>query len=421
MSSQSLSVTNGNKGETVKVKKKKTLTLPAKESRELVADVLKTSKEMPRLNAKKTKRKGQYSTGDLSYRLRYTSAGKYVVARLLLDTHEILQVFYNPQGFVVTVKLPNAKLKSMGLDVPEERTATKPGRKLPQIISLINFREGEITIKEDQTLSARGIRKDLEKLYRPYLFIHKLFNDNKFETLRKVGMPIKDMQGWYYDTVVKEWYRQAVKMYAAGKRYDIWTWIDCMRLLKAAGRDINNPSVYLPDDIDAFHNQLVKKQEKTMELQRRRERIEADKAYLASISKEDLEAYKDRMARFAAISLGDGQWRITTLTDIADHFQDAQSLQHCLFHSRYFEKNGTLVVRVCKESQPQKTYANAEIDFHTGEIYQLYGKLNGLLPPAEDKAIKDLIRHNIKKYLNAGKKTASRPKLAVETFTPAFN
>lgn len=422
MSSRSLAVTGtpGN-GITEKKTRKKTPALGASARRELLADVLRLSATLPRLRPGRRTGRGQFLEGKLAYRLFYTSAEKYVVGRLLLGAEEILQVFYNPQGYNVTVTLPNRKLTAMGLSLPEERTASKPARMLPRILELIHFMHGDISILEDETLRARGIRKDLEKLDHPEAFVQRLFNDNRFETLRKVGLPTDELLGWYYKELSTTWYRQTLKMAAAGKNYDIGTWIDCLKMLQAEGRDINNPAVYLPDNLDALHARLVKRREKAAEKARRRARLEEDKAYLASITREDLEAYKNRMARFAAITLGDGTWRITTLADIEDHFKDTVALQHCLFHSRYFEKTGTLVVRVSKESNPDKTYANAEIDFHSGEIRQLYGKLNTLLPKAEDKAIKDLIRHNINKYIAAGKKTASRPKLAVETFTPAFN
>ena len=421
MSLYSMSTRRTKKDGKEPVPAKRTPSLGAKAQRELRADVLAASASLPPLRTGRRRGGAQYAEGRLAYRLFYTSAGKYIVARLLLGAEEILQLFYNPQGFAVTVTLPNRKLSAMGLDLPAEPTASKPCRKLPRIIELIHFMKGDVTVLEDSTLAARGIRKDLETLDRPAAFIHRLFGDNKFETLRKVGMPLRDMTGWNYDTIAGDWYRQALKMYAAGKNYDTNTWIDCMRMLKAAGKDINNPTVYLPDDLQALHARLIKQRDRAIERKRRLQRLEEDKAYLASISKDDLEAYKNRMARFAAITLGDGQWRITTLTDIEDHFRDAVTLNHCLFHSRYFEKTGTLVVRIAREAAPERAYANAEIDFKSGEIRQLYGKLNGLLPPAEDKAIKDLIRHNIKKYIAAGKKTASRPKLAVETFTPAFS
>jgi hypothetical protein len=404
MSSLSLAVTGTpDDGTTEKKTRKRTPALGASARRELCADVLRLSATLPRLRPGRRSGRGQFLEGRLAYRLYYTSAEKYVVGRLLLGAEEILQLFYNPQGYNVTITLPNKKLAARGLSLPEERTASKPARGLPRIIELIHFMHGDITILEDETLRARGIRKDLEKLDHPEAFIQRLFTDNRFETLRKVGLPIDDLLGWHYKDLSTTWYRQTLKMAAAGKKYNIGTWLDCLSMLQAEGRDINNPKVYLPDNLKALHAQLVKRREKTAEKQRRQARLEADKAYLASITREDLEAYKNRMARFAAITIGDGTWRITTLADIEDHFKD------------------TVAVRVSKESNPERAYANAEIDFHSGEIRQLYGKLNTLLPKAEDQAIKDLIRHNINKYIAAGKKTASRPKLAVETFTPAFN
>jgi len=400
--------------------------------KEQVLALLPTLAPLPAGLFRKGTRK-QFQQGSMRYRLVYTSAGRFVVARLLLNGRDITQYWYSTQGYVLTVTLPGKSLSAKGARLPEQPTVSEPYRTLPSILTHIPFRNGDIRILDDETLAARGIRSDLEILTKPNLdfncwrtnsaqkFVHRLFNDNKFETLRKVGAPIKDLCGYNLDTVIENWYRQAVMMYNHGKHYDLYTWLDFMRMLSDAGKDTNNPSVYLPDNLDYAHQKMVNTRQRQRDRLYRKQRLAADRQTFLDLPQEEKEQYARKIERFKKIILSDGIFRITTLATIDQHYEDAVTLHHCLFHNKYYEKDNTIVVRVTKENTPEKPYADAEIEFRKGEILQIYGNQNLLLPEKEHEAVKTLIKENIRRYINAGKRSPSvRPLLAVETFQPAF-
>lgn len=415
---------------------KKTTTTPkplrAADARALCAQVRSLLPNLPTLPAgtfPKTDRR-QFAQGELRYRLAYTSAGRFVVARLLLRGRDVQQYWYNPKGWVTTVAFPSAFFQKKGAKAPDEITVGSPKRALPSILTKIPFRKGDIRILDDDTLAARGIRSDLLTLdEHPWLggaavpkFIHRLFNDNRFETLRKVGAPVDVLVGWNFDKLAGEWYRQAITMFNHGKDYNIQTWLDYMKMLKSAGKDINNPTVYLPNNLDYAHQKIVNTMQRRRDKQYRKMRLAADRQAWLDLPQQEKDQYARKIERFNRIILSDGFFRITTLNSIDQHYEDATKLHHCLFHNKYYEKENTIVVRVAKETEPDKPYADAEIEFRKGEVLQIYGNQNLLLPEKEHEAVKALLKANIRRYINAGKRSPTvRPLLAVETFTPAFN
>lgn len=421
---------------TEKKPRKKTPSLRKAESLALLERVKAANDTLPpasspeyRLGRKKEE--SQFYKEGYHYRLYYTSADGFIVGRLMLRKetasiqNEVLRFFYDNRGFLTTVTLPCKAFNKEYLEMPSEPVFGTPRRALPLILSKIPFREGDIIILEDETLNKRGIRKDLERNWgyggNTTKIIHRLFNDQKFETLRKIGLPNKDLFGYYYDKLTNDWYRQTIQMLNAKKDYDIGTWIDYLQMLKRLKKDVNNPTVYLPDDLKRAHNKLVVKLNKDAARERRKQRLEDDKEEMKSIDEKEKAIFRQKMERFSKIQLENDSFRVTTLDEIDKHFEDSVLLEHCLFHNHYYEKNDTLVVRISRKETPNKPYADAEINFRTGEILQLYGKLNCLLPKEEDQAVKTLIRENINRYLSAGKKTAQRPLLNVESFNPVFN
>lgn len=417
--------------------RRKTPTLGKRQAAELCARVeaLSSTLPAPRGEDYEAPFQGTWDNYDgantLKYALVYTSAGGMTVGRLLLrskegrKTHEVLRYWYDIHGFIVTQLLPCGLLEKRG--VPHQDADIRTGRALPGILLKIPFRKGDVRIIMDDTLRARGISRDVQEHWYwksdPIRTIHRLYNDNIFETLVKLGLPLSQTDGYNYDRITKRWYRQTLRMLSSGRKYDQYdlnTWLDYMDMLSRAGRDTSNPSVYMPEDLNEAHARLVRHIQKKEAEARRRQRLANDKQEYQEVTEEDRAAFRRRMQRFSGIRLEDDTWSITTLDDISKHYEDSVRLQHCLFHNHYWEKNNSVVVGIRRKDRPDRPYADAEIDFRTGTILQLYGNLNCLLPEKEDKAIKTLIRDNMNRYVSAGKKTASRPPLNVELFQPAF-
>lgn len=414
--------------DTPKEAKKRTPTLCAADQRAVAAQVTALLGALPPIptGAFPRLRKSQFTQGTLRWRLAYSSAGRFVVARLLLGTREVTQYWYNPRGFIVTVHLPCPWLRNHGVERPDSPTVSRARRALPDTLTNIPFERGDIRILDDATLAARGIRSDItacEQLTGREIvtFIHCLFNDNKVETLRKVGMPLDVLTSWRLGSELDKWYRQAVTLYNHRKTYDFWTWCDYMRMLASLGKDTNNPTVYLPDNLEYAHLWVTNALERQRQKLIRKQKLAMDHEAFLGITQEQRDDYQRRISRFNKIVLSDGTFRVEPLRSIDEHYEDSVRLHHCLFHNKYYEKENSIVVRITKTSNPDKPYADAEIEYRKGEILQIYGNLNLLLPEKEHYAVKTLIQENIRRFINAGKRSAAaRPLLAVETFQPAF-
>lgn len=398
--------------------KKKTPKLGAADARALQAQVRSLLGTLPPARggryAVKAPKEPQFGEGKLFYKLYYTSCGGFVVARLLLVRDEVLQVWYDRRGFVTVVTLPNDML---GIT---ETSVSAPRRALPAIFGKLRlFAPGSIRILDDDTLAARGIRSDIEGRYEAHRFIHQLFNDNRMETLRKLGLPLQWIGGYHYDRLAGEYYRQTIAMLNARKDYEIITWIDTLDMLKRAGRDISNPKVYLPDDLKKAHDEINAYLQRREERRRRAQQLEDAKALLASLGPMDNSLYEDRVAPFKDLEIKDHRYTMRVLPTIRDHFEDGRRLNHCLFNNHYYEKTGTVILRICKTDLPDKPFADAEVEIRRGEILQVYANYNVPPPPDDDRAIRALLNTNMKRLTAAGRRMKTRPLLSVETFHPA--
>ena len=407
--------------------KKKSKQLSATEKRRFTEEVLSLIGELPPVTAEayRTARKDggpNYPGWNMSYSIIYTSCRDYIVARLLLDGEETFQAWYNRQGFLLPVQIPCRLLEEKGVPQPEGPKAGNIRRTLPTIMTLAGLNTQHVTILEDSVLRMRGITQDIENARNPVQFIQLLFTDNQFETLVKLGFP-KDKLFDYITAELREsWYRQTLNMLNAGKasEYDLTTWRDYLRLLKLCGKDYNNPRIYLPNDLQTAHEKMVILQQNRYEKELRKRREEDDRQDFLGLDQKKLRAFEQGMSRFSHITLTGRTFTVSTLSTIEDHYQDSVRLHHCLFHNKYYEKKDSVILRVVKNENPDRSYADAELNYRTGEILQLYGNLNRPLPAEEDAAVKALIRANLQKYLDAGKKTSKRALLAVEKFKPDF-
>ncbi len=404
---------------TKKKSAKKTLT--TKEKKAIQDEVLALARELPTIKLPKNKKgqttKSQFPNKDFNYTLLFGSIGSYVTARLLLNGSDLITTFINPKGFFSSVTHHCDFLDSFDIKQTEEPVVSNVTRSFPHILSKIPFSSKDIIIPpHDQMLQKRGIKQEISTYYAPLKTILRLFNDNQFETLYKIGLPLPFLN----DEEPFTYYRQTIKMLNSHLNYELRLWYDYLRMLKTLNKDINNPAIYLPKDLKKAHNQALDKINKAQKKEYQKKLLEQDLINLKNIEPEIKKNFNARMQPFHDLKISNKEWLISCLTTINDHFQDAHKLHHCLFHCRYFEKKDTVILRITHADSPQSTYANAEVNYKTGEIRQIYGKLNSLLPPNENGTIKSLIMDNMSKFVAAGKKHKQKINLLCEEFIPDF-
>lgn len=320
---------------------------------------------------------------------------------------EIAQVWYFRNGDFVTVMKPTTVSGFESTPDLYDFSAAKVGT-MNTYLKSIDISEWQVFGDESESFfTKRGLSADTHG-YSLFRLMHNLMTDNKFETLWKLGAySILDYDG--YKELTEKYWKQCIALAGSGKEYNIRTWHDFLKGLEQLGKDIHNKAVYLPDDLVAAENSV---NTKLTSMRRRARALEELERYL----KTDEPAFQKLKGKYFPIVLKDDTYTVSTLSSIQQYFDDADSLCHCVFHNHYWDKKDTLVLRVVRNSAPEKTYANVELSLTTGEVLQNYAACNEV--PEGDEQIRSLVTSNFKKYRNA-RKTAPAPEPAAPVFGTA--
>lgn len=158
-------------------------------------------------------------------------------------------------------------------------------------------------------------------------------------------------------------------------------WFDMIQSIIYCKKDWHNPVYIAPDDLMATHDQFTtmarRKYERDAEARRRRraevehqrevaelqERLERDKTAN--------EAYIKRRKRFYPMVLTDGLISCKVLPDVQAFMDEGNTMDHCVFRCRYYEKPYSLILSARIGDQRIETI---EVDLKSYTIKQCYGK-----------------------------------------------
>jgi len=121
---------------------------------------------------------------------------------------------------------------------------------------------------------------------------------------------------------------------------DVQKWFDYIKMLGTMGKDLNSPSLLMPNDLNAAHDLYVRKVNRKRDMERR----EADR--LKAI--EDQAKFMELKSRYFGLSMSDGEINPHTLDSIDEYYEVGNSQSICVGSAHYFNKPDTLVLVIGK-------------------------------------------------------------------------
>lgn len=170
---------------------------------------------------------------------------------------------------------------------------------------------------------------------------------------------------------------------AGFKFINVQTWFDYIRMLDRMGKDLHNPNLVAPTDLQAAHNEYVAKVERQRIKEQReadRKRAEADEAEFAKLK-----------GKYLGLVMTDGEIIIHTLNSVAEYYEEGSRQHICVGSSSYYLKKDSLVFTA---KIGRKTIATIEISLKDYSVIQCRAFANGVCKYTD--RISEIIKANTK-------------------------
>jgi len=187
-----------------------------------------------------------------------------------------------------------------------------------------------------------------------YFFL-RILTDRLFEMFLKAGQIglLKDYRHVSYRlSEFKDQIRICMKRKYIIKDASIW--FDYLHLLKHFHKNIYDPALICPDNINASHDELVAQK-----------RVIDQRNRAAAQEKRDNEDRELRKAKKKLMSLmfTDGEITIVPLRNVMDYKQEEKILNHCVYSSEYHKKTRSFIMSARKENERLETIEISLVDF----------------------------------------------------------
>lgn len=237
-------------------------------------------------------------------------------------------------------------------------------------------------IKATETLKRNGFAGYCHCI-NPVTLFQQLLTNPKAETLMKAGeIELLRHLCYHPQEVDKYWTSIKAARRAGFKFINIQMWFDYIRMLDRMGKDLCNPKLVAPQDLQAAHDEYVAK----VERQRIKEQREADRKRAEA----DEAKFVELKGRYLGLVMTDGEITIHTLNSVAEYYYEGNRQHICVGSSRYYLKEDTLVLTAIIGN---KTVATVEISLTDYSILQCRAFANGVCE--YQKRIKEIINDNI--------------------------
>lgn len=146
---------------------------------------------------------------------------------------------------------------------------------------------------------------------------------------------------------------------------DVDCWIDMVDMLKMCGKDTRSPRWICPEDLKSAHDFA--------------ERIlsrKTDKEAIAQILREDGDVMKrfiERCGKWLGVEIVSGDLIIKPLQSLIDFKREGDTLHHCVFSNRYYDREDTLILGAKVNGVRTETI---EIDTRDWRVVQCRGNNN---------------------------------------------
>jgi hypothetical protein len=169
-------------------------------------------------------------------------------------------------------------------------------------------------------------------------------------------------------------------------------WFDHLTLLKSFGKDVRNPKYICPTDFKAEHRCLVERRLKIEDADRfaQQQRIKAEN-----------EAFHKAKKKLFNLVFANDNITIVALKTVADFKLEGELLNHCVYASKYYEKDDSLIMSARMGDQRLETI---QISLRELKVLQARGLNNE--PSKYHKEILNLVNQNINAIRKALKQVA---------------
>ena len=147
---------------------------------------------------------------------------------------------------------------------------------------------------------------------------------------------------------------------------DVDCWIDMVEMLQRLGKDTRSPRWICPDDLKSAHD-LVERM-----LDRKTE-----KETIAQILNEDgdvMSRFVERCGKWLGVEIVSGDLTIKPLQSLVDFKREGDTLHHCVFTNKYYDRDNTLILGARVKGLRMETI---EVDTRDWRVVQCRGDHNG--------------------------------------------
>lgn len=225
------------------------------------------------------------------------------------------------------------------------------------------------------------------------------------ETVWKIRRFNPSICRYYFEHApnTEQYYRQVCLAHRHGYRCkDAATWFDHLRMLEHEGRDIHNPRLIFPKNLQAEHQRLldaIERRRQAEERRREQERLIREEQQRLERQKQDNKeniAYRKRLGKALGVVVAKGDIEIRPLQDMQDFYEQGRDLHQCVYSARYYEHADAIIL--CARVNGERT-ETVEVFLKDGRIGQCRGIHNQNSKRHDD--ILDLVRSSVTKFTRA--------------------
>lgn len=165
-------------------------------------------------------------------------------------------------------------------------------------------------------------------------------------------------------------------------------WRDYIVMCEDLGKDVRNPKICCPADLNAAHDHV----QKVKERKDRERKLEQQRKTITSNEAD----YAMRMGKYLGIVIKGAGITIKPLQSVMDFFEEGQAMHHCVFARAYYKDKGSLILSA--RDMNGVRIETVEFDLKTGRVHQSRGKFNKLTDKHD--TIVRLVEENAKMIQN---------------------
>ena len=167
---------------------------------------------------------------------------------------------------------------------------------------------------------------------------------------------------------------------------DYGLWFDMLDTLEELKKDIHNPTIICPENINEAHDRW---NEKLSKEKWRKERLEQLKKM-----KQEEKAYEKKISKIKNLILEDKNIIIRPLKTVEEFYNEGEAMHHCVYNREYYKKRNCIILTARKKTDNSRL-ATIEYNPKTKTMIQCHAAFNKI--PEQYNEINELIAKNTKK------------------------